>query len=460
MRKNHRVSVWAVGLGLLAASAAFAAGRDVALGSSGEIYAVRTGTYGDLFPNGHDFDPANPVVALDITKPKSPAQRVLVPGTGGAEVESTPSVLFEDDSQTVFLLWETQFNLHPILQLAGFDGSGWSKPIEVIGNPFAPKTAFQFAITRDAYDEPAPGGSTVTRHRTVLHLLWQEETATGDWATLYSPLVINDGEYAGWNPIYDLDEYLQGRVTPSTADVQSTLGHAPILQMGRDERTLLIAYASTAMGRLAAVEIDVLPEALTRLADDTQSYILGLGQRMYATNLPGMAEKARSHIVDLGHAFRPEVVQAMADQVKTQILAGGADGLTATAAKARSHIVDLGAQFSGRGLRGVHDADATAKLVEIDPGPAPAGSSTAPESLLFQFRLVSNLPVPRIGAGDVRLLASESGANLIVSWAQADKIVYRSSSDSGWTDQRELRLADGFDLGKAYDALEQRLSNR
>src|SRR5262245_36180076 len=107
MRKIHRVSVWALGLGLLAASAAFAAGRDVALGSSGEIYAVRTGTYGNLFPNGRDFDPSNPVVALDITKPKSPVQRVLVPGTGGAEVESAPSVLFEDDSQTVFLLWET-----------------------------------------------------------------------------------------------------------------------------------------------------------------------------------------------------------------------------------------------------------------------------------------------------------------------------------------------------------------
>jgi len=458
MDAHRRIAVWLV-LGLLAASPALA-GRDVALGSSGEVYAVRTGTYGELFPNGRDFDPSNPVVALDVTKPKSPPQRILVPGTGGAEVESSPSVLFEDDSETVFLLWETAINLHPILQLAGYDGAAWSKPIEVIGNPFAPKTAFQFAITRDAYDDPGPDKTAVTRHRTVLHLLWQEETATGAWATLYSPLVINDGEYIGWNPVYDLDEYLQDLVTPSSAEVAPALGRAPILQMGHDERTLVIAYASTAMGRLAAIEIDVLPEELIRLADETQQYILDLGQRLYPANLSGLAEKARSHIVDLGHAFRPEVVQAMADQVRTQILAGGPDGLTALAAKARSHIVDLGSQFSGRGLRGLNGADATAKLQQVDEGPPPPGSPTAPASFLFEFRLVSNLPVPRIGAGDVRLLVSRSGANLIATWAQTDKVLYRSSTDSGWTDQRELRFADGFDLAKAYQVLEQRLSNR
>jgi hypothetical protein len=457
---NRRVTVWALGLGLLAASAAFAAGREVALGSDGEIYAVRTGTYGDLFPNGRDFDPANPVVALDITKPKAPLQRILVPGTGGAEVESSPSVLFEDDSETVFLLWETAFNLHPILQLAGFDGGAWSKPIEVIGNPFAQKTAFQFAITRDAYDEAGPGNSAVTRHRTVLHLLWQEETASGAWATLYSPIVINDGEYIGWNPVYDLDEYLQDRVTPSSAEVQPTLGRAPTVEAGSDERTLVIAYASTALGRLAAVEVDVLPEELTQLADKARMHIVDLGRQLYPSDLPGLAEKARMHIVDLGHAFRPEVVQAMADQVKAQILAGGADGLEALAAKARMHIVDLGAQFSGRGLRGVHGADATAKLLEVDEGlvlPDAAGDSG---SFLFQFRLISNLPVPRVGPGAVRLLVSESGANLIVSWAQADKVLYRNSRDNGWTDPRELRFANDLDLNKAYQVLEQRLSNR
>jgi hypothetical protein len=458
MRTNRRVYVWALGLGLLAGSPALAVSREAALGGDGEVYAVRAGSYGELFPAGKDFDPVNPVIALDITKPKTLPQRILVPGTGGPEVERSPSVLFEEGSQTAFLVWESEFNFHPILQLAGFDGRAWTRPIEVIGNPFAPKTSLQFTTTRDAYQEPGPDNSTVTRHRTFMHLFWQEETASG-WATFYSPILIDDRGYLGWNPVYNLDEYLQDRVTPATAEVQAALAKAPIIMAGRDERTVVLAYASTALGRLAAIEVDVLPEELTRLADATRARILELGQDYFPSDLASLAQKARSHIVDLGHAFRAEVVHAMAEQVKALILAGGSGGLEALADKARSHIVDLGAQLSDRGLRGANGADATAKLLEVAPDPT-TGAPEAPGSLLFQLRMVSNLPVPRIGPGTVRLLVSDSGENLIISWAQADKVLYRNSRGSGWSDVRELRFSDSLDLTKAYEILEQRLSKR
>src|SRR6185436_394870 len=132
----------ALGLGLLA-SAAFAGSREMALGADGEVYAVRTGTYGDLFTNVGATERSYPVLALEISKPGSPLKRILVPTTGGPEIETSPSVLYEEDSETIFLLWESEFGFHPILQLAGFDGAAWSRPIEVIGNPFALKTSVQ-----------------------------------------------------------------------------------------------------------------------------------------------------------------------------------------------------------------------------------------------------------------------------------------------------------------------------
>jgi len=457
MRNKCLVYVLAVGLGVLAASAALAASREVALGSDGEIYAVRTGAYGQLFPEGRELDRSNPVVALDITKPGAPVKRILVPGTGGWEAETSPSVLFEEDSQTAVLLWETEFNFHPILQLASFDGTTWSRSIEVIGNPFALKTSVQFTITRDTYEEPAAGGATVLRHRMVVHISWQEETAGGGLATFYSPIVITDGGFIGWNPIFNLDEYLRGRVTPASAEVQPSLARAPIIENGRDERTIIIAYPSTAMGRLATVEIDVLPEQLIQLAEGARQHIIDLGQQYYPSDLPTLAEKARQHIVDLGHAFRSDVIEAIAGQVKAQILAGGSDGLEALADKARQHIVDLGAQFSGRGLRGINGADGTAKLMEISGDPA---LPDAPATFLFQFRVVSDLPIPRVGPGAVRLFVSERGENLIVSWAQADKVLYRNSRGDRWSEARELRFSDSLDLNKAYQVLEQRLSSR
>src|SRR6185295_1548612 len=270
-------------------------------------------------------------------------------------------------------------------------------------------------------------------------------------------IVITDGGFIGWNPIFNLDEYLRGRVTPASAEVQPSLARAPIIENGRDERTIIIAYPSTAMGRLATVEIDVLPEQLIQLAEGARQHIIDLGQQYYPSDLPTLAEKARQHIVDLGHAFRSDVIEAIAGQVKAQILAGGSDGLEALADKARQHIVDLGAQFSGRGLRGINGADGTAKLMEISGDPA---LPDAPATFLFQFRVVSDLPIPRVGPGAVRLFVSERGENLIVSWAQADKVLYRNSRGDRWSEARELRFSDSLDLNKAYQVLEQRLSSR
>jgi len=428
----------------------------MALGSEGEVYTVRTGSYGDLFPSQNDFDRSNPIVALEISKPGSPVKRILVPSTSGAEVESSPSVVFEEDSETVFLLWETELGFHPILQLAGFDGTSWSRPIEVIGNPFALKTSVQFTITRDLLEEEPADGVAVSHHSTVLHVIWQEETASGGLATLYSPIMITDGKYIGWNPIFNLDEYLQERVTATSGEAQSTLVRAPIIESGRDERTVVIAYASTALGRLAAVEVDALPQQLVRLADKARQHIVDLGHQNFPSNL--LAEKARQHIVDLGHAFRPDIIKAIAEQVETDILAGGTDDLESLANKARQHIVDLGAQLSGRGLRGAKGADATARLVEIEEDPTILPEAS--DSFLFQFRVVSDLSIPHVGPGAVRLFVSEGGEDLTVSWAQADKVLYRNSRDGRWTDPRELRFSKDLDLAKAYEILEQRLGKR
>ena len=466
MRKTRAIYALALGLGVLGSAAGLAAGHETALGSDGEIYTVRTGTYKELFPGGKDFDRENRVVALELTKPGTALQRILVPGTGGPEAESSPSVLFEDDSQTAFLLWESTTNFHPSLKLAGFDGNAWSKPIEVIGgNTFAFKSTPQFTITRDSYEATGSDHLSVTRHRTVLHLIWQEETSADAIETFYSPILILDGAYIGWNPVYNLDDYLKDRVAGATTiesipAVQSTLTRVALIQGGRDERTVVVAYTSAALGRLVTVEIDVLPEQLVQLAEAARSHIVDLGRELYPGDLANLAEKARSHIVDLGRAFRPEVINSIADHVKTLILAGDAGSLQALGEKARSHIVDLGAQLSGRGLRGNNGADATAKIVRLDENQEPPVPLTPSDTPLLQFRTVSNLPAPGVGQGDVRLFVSQTGENVIVSWALADRVAYRISRDDGWSDSKELRFSDNLNLGKAYDILDQRVRNR
>ncbi|MFL6235072.1 MAG: hypothetical protein ACJ76N_18200 [Thermoanaerobaculia bacterium] len=462
MNRTLHTLICALGLGLAVSAVAFAS-HETALGSDGTVYQVRTGAYGDLFPTGKAADKASTVVALDVTKPGAPVQRVLVPSSAGPEVESSPSVVFEDDSQTVFLLWESAINIHPVLELSGFDGSRWLPAITVTGNPFVVKTSPQFTITRDSYDQDDGNGNTTTRHRTILHLLWQEPGTGTQLRTYYTPIIINDGEYIGWNPLYNLDDFLPALAgIAAPADIQTAVSGAPLIQSGRDERTVVVAYASTTRGQMATVEIDVLPEQLMQLADKARSHIIDIGRASYPNDLPGLAEKARSHIIDIGRAFHPEIGTSIADQVKADILADTSGDLVGLAEKARSHIIDIGSKLSGRGLRPAGDEPAS-QIVEVDGA---SRAAVAPDASQFpyhllQIRAVKTWAAPRVGPGTVKLFVSQSGEDMIVSWAQADRILYRNSqSSSGWSDPRTLLFSDSLDLKKSYDILDQRIRNR
>src|SRR6185436_14106703 len=99
----HRLPSLLLAAGLaLAALPAAASHQEATLGSGGELYVLRTGTYGQLFPTGTEVDKDNPVLAVDILRPGAAPARQLVAGTKDKDVEGTPAAVFEDDSETLF----------------------------------------------------------------------------------------------------------------------------------------------------------------------------------------------------------------------------------------------------------------------------------------------------------------------------------------------------------------------
>ena len=437
-----------------------AASRDTALGVNGEVYQVKAGNYGDLFPGGRAVAPSVPVLAIDITSPGSATQRVLIPETLDPAPETSASLVYENDSQTVYALWASQVGTNSVLKLAGFDGTSWSTPIQVVGNPYASKIAPQLTITRETFQDIADDGTTATKHRTTLHLLWQEESVPGAPDTFYTPVVFVEGVYTGINPVYSLSDFLPDPPASAAATaLQPTLLHAPTIQAGRDQRTVIAAFASASKPQLATVEIDVLPEELSRLSEKARSHIIEIGRALYPNDLPTLAEKARSHIIEIGVAFHPELVSSIADQVRDTILANGGDGETTIeglAEKARSHIIEIGAKLSGRGLRD----GGVSKIVQADdPSGEDTITATGQAAYLLQFRTASTRPTPRVGPGAVKLFVSEDGSDVLVSWAQSDKVLYSPSRDTGWVAPLTLTLSPTIDINKAYDILGQRVRN-
>jgi hypothetical protein len=448
------------GAGLLALPA-FAIPHEAALGNEGELYLVKTGTYGVLFPGGKDADESSSVLALEITRPGEPAARVLVPDTKDKDSESSPAVIFEADSETVFLVWESRLSNRSVFRLASFDGSHWTRSIEVNANSYSPKTSPQLATTRDSYQELDADGKPVLKHRTVLHLTWSEETAANFSEAFYTPVILDEGTFIGWNPIFHLNDLDPNDGHPS-APVSPELVRSPTAQAGHDGRTILVSFTSVLTGRLVSLEIDVLPTQLRQLADKARAYIIELGAHQ-KPDLPSVAAKAKDFILSSAEDFQPEVARSMADLLQAYIVSQGfsqlSDDLKPLADKARAYIIELGAKFSGRPLKPAPgEAKSLAQIFQI--APRLDGMPENPPTHLLQVRTVSSRPAPAIGSGTVRVFVSETGASALVSWAGKDRVYYRDSQGTGWSGVRELKLNDNFDLNKAYEVLNQRVQNR
>lgn len=450
---------------------AAASHQEATLGSAGELFVLRTGTYGQLFPTGTETEKDSPVLAVDILRPGAAPDRRLIAGTQGKDVESTPAAVFEDDSAALFVIWESRINsIHSIFRLASFDGARWSSPIDITGNPFSMKTPPQIAVSRDSHRERAADGSASVRHRTIVSISWSEENGAGLFDAFYTPIILEEGAYLGWNPVYRLDGFddalTAATVTPSAA--APDLVKAPTLQPGRDGRTLVAAFASSTSGRMTAVEVDVLPTQLQRLADKARGYIIDLGVRRKLSDLGVISARTRAFLLENGDDYQPEVARSIADQVAAYVASNGGHGgalgpggIQNIAGGARGYIIDLGAKFTGRGLKDAAAESDTApsapRTLEIAASPE---NEDAPAAHIFQVRSASSRPAPEIGAGAVRVFASETGGEILVSWASTDRVTYRISQGSGWSDPREIRLSDSLDLNGVYEILAQRVRRR
>jgi hypothetical protein len=462
MRTHRRINFWICGLFLLTAltaSSAFAAEWQAVLGVGGEVYVAKTGAYGQLFPGVKPSEAAHRVLVLEVTPPGEATRRILVPGTDDAEEEKAPALIYEDRSQTLYLVWQSQFSIHPILRLTAYDGEWWPKPLEITGNPFAPKTSPQLALTRDSYKEMVNPDELATRHRTILHLIWEEEAAGGMLETFYSPIVFVDGVYIGRNPVFQLDELLRSEEADAAAALTapSSLVRSPTIQSGRDGRTVVIAYVSSMSGRLVSVEVDALPQELGDIGDKARSHIIDLGRELrdLPRDLPAIAGKARSHIIDLGRAFHREIIDSVAAQVYTKIVESTETDIESIGDKARSHIIDLGAKLSGRGLR--NPGKAPAKIAEISSAGSGEGGT-----MLLQVRAASSRPAPQIDAAEPVLFLSESGEEVLIAWQEhkQNRVLYRDSKGDDWNGVREIKLSDSLPLSRAYEILRQRVRNR
>lgn len=436
------------------------------LGNEGQLYELLSGTYGELFPEDAAFAADSPVLALDVVQPDGARERHLVPGTAGPEVEGAPSLVFEDASERLFAVWESKSTpTASRLLLADFVPGGWSEPLEISGDVAPLKDAPQVLVTRDRFSVRNPEGETISRSRTVIHIVWLEERAEGR-EYYYTPIILEAGQYVGWNPVVALSEIEPESPSPKAAAETAELLRAPELASGEDLESAILAFLSPARDRLTTVELRLAPGELGFLADEFRAQIIEIGRRD-REGIDELARKFRAQIIEIGNRLNPRIVSYFAERASSSLLdvfdADPDRPIEAIADDFRAQIIEIGRELLG-GPRG--NLPAPSHLLEVAPirlGSAPPPPNAPRVSHLMSLQVVMDRPSPPLAGVPARVFVSEDGERALVGWLSRGQVFYTETSseatsdEEAWTEIQHLTLTGQLGAEAAAEVLAGRV---
>jgi hypothetical protein len=418
------------------------------LGAAGEVYTVQRGTYKALFPNPPAGWGSHVVLALDIAV-DGKQQRVLVPGTDGAEEERSPALAIDRDSSRGYLVW----SVDRAINLIGFSAAGWGEVHEVSGDPGTVKSNPQLATTVDRYQRLDADGELVWISRSILHLVWYDDGPAGQ-RVLYTPLVIEDGDVVRGNRVFDLQELAGGEPASGAASplARGELLQRPQVIAGRDQRHVVVGFVAPASGELVTLELQSVLGEMAFFGDYARAVVIDIGRNHPNASPSAAADLARAVVIDIGRRLlRPAVADLLSNRF-LGVLAAGEDGddLATLADDARGELL-----AEGVGLRVAAASQSAGRHLEIGRDATPGSTSH-----LLEVRAAARRALPALPGGDVRLLLSSHGDEAALAWAAAGAVRYRESGGGGWSAVRSLALGPGMSAADAFRLVEQRLASR
>lgn len=435
------------------------------LGAGGMVYVPRVGTESQLFPvlgAGSGGDPL--VLALQVLRPSEPPQMLAVPESEVMRPDASCFVLYEEVSGAVFVVWEGRTGSHPMIKLASYREGTWSDVLQISDSAWTWKGSPRLAITRDSFELVDEVGATRLIQRTLLHVVWWENTAAGD-RILYRPLVLLDGRFQGLGPVYVLNDLVDGTHGAAVEAPSESLTHHPSLQVAGDGRNLIVTFADEATRKLFVLDIGLLPVGLGLLGDDLYSFVEDFPlDASTGVSLEPLAGAVRARILISGPRYKlnPRSIQLLASDIYSQIAVPSdegvpAGGLTPLAGVVRARILISGARLTSETIDRF-TAEGSPSVLEASPDFADSLTDPQLAALphLVRFSVLQELPAPLTGNGTSHVFSSADGQHLIVAWEDAGILRYRESLAGTWGEVASVEISDHLSLTEALEAVRQR----
>ena len=451
---------------LLSGSAVHAKDSAPVLGHSGDIYKVTVGTYGELFADGTETSADAEVLRLEARRGSGTVEHYLVPGSEADDSDRTPSVSFDTTTSQLYVVWSSNNDSTLTrINLASFDGSDWAETIEVSGNIYSDKSSPRVAVTHDRF-ELANSTAGESSTRTVLHVVWSENTADGE-KVMYAPVVLIDGELAStWRRVHRLNDYVSQELIddPYDSEVPSSLLKAPTVDAASEANAVVIGFADSASRTLVQLELSTPATELSELAGSLADHLesTNLCQRIEDEEpdaITTVAEAARVHIVVGGRRIRGRVLRALAQDIKDVLVRRSTDlcsegGLTSVSSAARVHIVVGGARAQEGDLL-LEDTAAGDSHVLLAAA-QPVGDDYVQH--LARLQVKSERAAPTIGSGQPTIFVSPEGTGAVVAWENGSAMTYVETDPAtgSWSESFSLQVGDDLSHSEAYSILRDR----
>ena len=452
---------------LLGAGALHAASSAPVLGKSGDIYLVTVGTYGELFPDGAEASADAEVLRLEARRGSGTVEHYLVPGSEADDSDRTPSLSFDASTGQLYVVWSSNSDSTLTrINLASFNGSEWSDTIEVSGNIYSNKSAPRLAVTHDRF-ELAAGSSDQPNTRTVLHVVWSEDTTDGD-KVMYAPVVLIDGELAStWRRVHRLNDYVSQELIdqPFDSEVPARLLKAPTVDAASEANAVVIGFADSDSGAFVQLELSTPAVELAELADSLADHLnsSNLCQKIEDEEenaLTSVAEAARIHLVLVGRRIRSRALTPLAHDTKQMLIRRAESlcaegGLNGVSSAARIHLVLVGARSQEGDLL---EETATAEGHVLLAAAQPLDNGYVQH--LARLQVKSERAAPTIGTGQPTIFVSPNGNGAVVVWETGSSLTYvettSDDAEAAWSESFTLLLDDNLSRSEAYSILHER----
>ena len=466
-RPGHTAVVALLAL-LLGTGALHAGGSAPVLGKSGDIYQVTVGAYGELFPDGSEATEDAEVLRLEARRGSGTVEHYLVPGSEADDSDRTPSLSFDASTGQLYVVWSSNSDSTLTrINLASFDGSEWSDTIEVSGNIYSDKSAPRVAVTHDRF-ELAEGSSGESSTRTVLHVVWSEDTTDGE-KVMYAPVVLIDGELAStWRRVHRLNDYVSQELIddPFDGEVSASLLKAPTVDAASESNAVVIGFADSASGAFVQLELSTPAVELAELADSLADHLDSTNlceniENEQENALTSVAEAARIHLVLVGRRIRSRALAPLASDAKQMLIERAQGlcaegGLSSVSSAARIHLVLVGARSQEGDLLEESTAGESHVLLAAAQ---PVGDDYVQH--LARLQVKSERAVPTVGDGQPTIFVSPEGTGAVVVWEGETSLNYvetvaGASADEAWSESFSLQIDDNLSRSEAYSILRER----